>query len=105
MSLATREYQEKRNFIRMKVDTPVIVIVEADDQTFEGKCRDLSGGGLLVELPSALPVGTVARVAIQSNHGHSPMLQARAVVSRIESRLDTTEQPCLIGMEIEEMLS
>lgn len=105
MSLANREYQEKRNFIRMRVDTPIRMVLESDGQTLEGKCRDLSGGGLLVELPTALPVGTRGRVSIQSTHGHSPMLQATVIVNRVEAQLDTTEQPCLVGMEIEEMLS
>ncbi|ACR12703.1 PilZ domain-containing protein [Teredinibacter turnerae] len=104
MSLANREYQEKRNFIRMRVDTPIQMVLEADGERFEGKCRDLSGGGLLVELATALPVGTRARISIQSSHGHSPMLEAIALVNRVETQLDTTEKPCLIGMEIEELI-
>jgi len=104
MSLAKRDFEEKRNFIRMKVDTPVTIHVDSGDSQYQGICRDLSGGGLLVELPAALPVGTVAEVSIKSHHGHSPMLQARAVVTRVEAQPDTTEQPCLLGMEIEEVL-
>lgn len=104
MSLASRDYQEKRNFIRMKVDTPVRVLLSNGDEQLEGICRDLSGGGLLVELSEPLPVGTLVEVSIQSHHGHSPMLQARACVNRVESQPDTVAQPCLLGMEIVEVI-
>ncbi len=103
MNLANKDYQEKRNFIRMKVDTPVSIQLVSGDETYQGVCRDLSGGGLLVELATALPVGTVAEVSIKSNHGHSPMLQAKAIVSRIEAQPDTAE--CLLGMVIEEVIT
>ncbi|WP_075185716.1 PilZ domain-containing protein [Teredinibacter haidensis] len=105
MNLANRDYQEKRNFIRMKVETPVTIDLINSDEHYEGLCVDLSGGGMLIEAPSAMPVGTRAKVSIKSSHGHSPMLQARVVVSRVEAQPDTTERPCLLGMEIEEVIS
>ncbi|WP_188150322.1 PilZ domain-containing protein [Teredinibacter waterburyi] len=104
MSLASRDYQEKRNFIRMKVDTPVSMQVQSGSDSYEGICRDLSGGGLLVELDTALPMGTEVEVTIASSHGHNPMLKAKAVVSRVESHPDASAQPCLLGMEITEVL-
>jgi len=105
MNLANRDYQEKRNFIRMRIETPVDIIVTRENEQFQGICRDLCGGGLLVETPTALPVGTAAEVSIQANHGHSPMLHARVRVSRVVAQPDTTERPCLLGMEIEEILA
>lgn len=105
MNFASRDYQEKRNFIRMKVDTPVDVQVLAKGEHFHGKCRDLSGGGLLVELPTALPVGTEAEVSIKSTHGHSPMLQARVRVSRVDAQPDSIAHPCMLGMIIEEVIT
>ncbi|WP_185231839.1 PilZ domain-containing protein [Teredinibacter franksiae] len=105
MTLANRDYLEKRNFIRMKVDTPIDILLTRDHESLQGICRDLSGGGLLVEVPTALPIGTSAEVSIQSSHGHSPMLHARVRVSRVEAQPDTTARPCLLGMEIEEVLA
>jgi len=105
MNFANRQYQEKRNFIRMRVDTPVSVHVLTDDQHSQGICRNLSGGGMLLELPATLPVGTQAAVSIKSTHGHSPMLQARVRVARVDAHPNSSEQPCLLGMVIEEVLN
>jgi len=98
-----REFQEKRDYIRMKVDTPVSVQVISDGETLDGVCKDLSGGGLSIELSRTLPVGTVAEVAIASKHGHTPMFTARATVTRIEAV--PSGSSCLLGMKIEEVLS
>ncbi|WP_045860588.1 PilZ domain-containing protein [Teredinibacter purpureus] len=100
MHLVSRDYQEKRNFIRMKVETPITINLTSHDEAHQGVCIDLSGGGMLVEAPAAIPIGTIADVSIKSDHGHSPMLQARVVVRRVESRPDTKMHPCLLGMVI-----
>lgn len=105
MSELSRDYQEKRNFIRMKIDTPADVVVEGGGESHEGICRDLSGGGMLVELSNALPVGTQAVVRIQSSHGHAPMLEANTRVSRVETNLGDTSSPCLLGLEITDLIS
>ncbi|PCK08374.1 MAG: pilus assembly protein PilZ [Alteromonadaceae bacterium] len=100
-----REYNEKRNYIRMKVDAPVNVKVHTDGNVLQGVCRDLSGGGLQVELDKALPSGTKVEVVIASAHGHNPMLKAIATVTRVISQPTSGESPCLIGMEITEVLN
>ena len=105
MNSISRDYQEKRNFIRMKVDTPVSVTLETEGKRFEGVCRDLSGGGMLVELASALPVGTRLQVCIESNHGHSPMLKAEVEVTRVVAQPGEEQHPCLLGMEIVAVLN
>jgi c-di-GMP-binding flagellar brake protein YcgR len=105
MSVLSRDYQEKRNFIRMKIDTPADIIVESDGSSHEGVCRDLSGGGMLVELANALPVGTSVVVKIQSSHGHAPMLEAVSQVTRVETNLGDEASPCLLGMQITEVIS
>ncbi len=105
MNLVSRDYQEKRNFIRMRVDTPVSIDVKNGDETLSGKCHDLSGGGLQVELGTVLPVGTEVEVSIASSHGHNPMLHANAIVTRVVSQPESESQPCLLGLEIKEMLN
>lgn len=99
-----REYQEKRNFIRMKVDTPATVTITSEGNQHSGTCRDLSGGGMLVELDAALPVGTTVEVSIASTHGHSPMLRAEAEVTRVVAQPGAEANPCLVGLEILRML-
>lgn len=104
MNLTHRDFEEKRNFIRMKVETPVTITTQAKSGEIKGLCRDLSGGGLMVEIDSALPVGAIVEVCIASQHGHNPMLKAKAEVTRVSSSLGRKERPCLVGMEIMHML-
>ena len=101
MSLANRAYSEKRNFIRMRIDSPVDIHLEEEDD-IQGLCCDLSGGGMAVEVSRALPVGTALTISLSSSHGHSPMLKARAHVARVSAGPNET---CVLGLEIDELLS
>ena len=83
MSSIDRAYDEKRNFIRMQINTPAQVSLESNGENFSGVCKDLSGGGMLVELEKAVPVGDEVEVTISSPHGHSPMLKALTKVTRV----------------------
>ncbi|WP_086931210.1 PilZ domain-containing protein [Agarilytica rhodophyticola] len=105
MNTANYGYREKRNYIRMKVDTPVAIVCCHDGSSVEGICRDLSGGGLMIELNTTFPVGTQMEVTISSGHAHNPILKAKTEVTRIISQPDSEEQPCLLGMQILEVLS
>ena len=101
MSLARHDFSEKRNFIRMKIDTPANIKVHAEGIDLEGICRDLSGGGMLVEVDKALPSGSELEVTIASEHSHSPMLRAKTRVSRV---IGGPNDKCTLGLEITEML-
>jgi c-di-GMP-binding flagellar brake protein YcgR len=105
MKTANKDYQEKRNFIRMKIETPAQVELQEGTKSFQGICRDLSGGGMLVELDTALPVGSKVKVQIASGHGHSPMLEALTEVARVVAQPGAEATPCLLGLEIKEVLS
>lgn len=100
MNLASRSYQEKRNYIRMKVETPIDLVLR-EDQSLQGICHNLSGGGMLISLSSPVPVGTELQATVSSNHGHNPMLTARVRVNRVESNPSQTYQ---LGLEIIRML-
>ena len=102
MDLANnRDYIEKRDFIRMKIDTPAKVTVTDDQGDFTGICRDLSGGGMSLDVEKVVPVGTEIRVVIASDHGHNPILKARAKVTRVEA--DHSGR-CTLGVQIIDML-
>ena len=105
LSISSRSYQEKRNYIRMKINAPVRLTLAADGRTLKGLCRDLSGGGLLVELNTVLPVGTRAEVMIASSHGHSPMLNAVAEVTRVNAKPEKDDTECILGLQIIEVLN
>ena len=115
MSRLEQSFKEKRNFIRMKVDTPITVKNAEGDEIPGGHCLDLSGGGMLITVPSAMPVGSEIEVSLSSHHGHSPMLRARARVNRIVSSAIAaaqaqkdepaeTDQICKVGLEILAMM-
>ena len=105
MVMASRDYQEKRDFIRMRVETPVQITLLDGEESYSGTCVDLSGGGLLVEMQTLLPVGTLLEVNIASQHVHSPMLRAKTKVARVVSQPESEEQPCKLGLEIEEVIT
>ena len=100
MNLANRSYEEKRNFIRMRVDTPVDVTL-GQQRHWEGKCHNLSGGGMLISVPEALPLGVELEVTVSSNHGHHPMLKALTKVCRVAPQ---TPQDYRVGLEILSLL-
>ena len=82
-----RHYTEKRNFIRMQVDTPATVTLSTSGGQREicnGICHDLSGGGMLLTLDKQLAVDTEVFVSITTNHGHQPTINARCSVSRVQ---------------------
>ena len=96
MNLANRTYDEKRDFIRMRVDTPVAVKLDQQHQ-WEGTCHNLSGGGMLISVPESLRLGTELEVTVSSHHGHHPMLKALTRVRRIHPQ---AQQECCVGLEI-----
>jgi c-di-GMP-binding flagellar brake protein YcgR len=98
VELSTRNYHEKRSFIRMKLDCPAQVTCINDD--FSGVCSNLSGGGMLLVLEKPVEVGNECVVRISSHFGHGPMLKARAKVNRAISY----QGKCHAGLSIIELL-
>lgn len=102
MGINDKPYSEKRDFIRMKIGAPLNAKIAADSETIEGLCLDLSGGGLQVESPKSLAVGTEVEVEVSSDHGHNPTLKATAKVVRA-TQSDTDNH--VLGLEIINILS
>lgn len=96
MNLAGRNYEEKRNFIRMKVDTLADVRLDPLRQ-WTGKCHNLSGGGMLISLAEPLPLGMELEVTVSSSHGHNPVLKALTRVCRVNT---LKPQECRVGLKI-----
>lgn len=101
MSLSDRDYDEKRNFIRMQISAPTDVLITREDgSTIHGTCQNLSGGGIHLMIDQAITVGETATVKIASEHGHKPMLEAKAKAVRCAAEGDQFN----VGMEITEMI-
>ncbi len=101
MGMSDRPYSEKRDFIRMKIGAPLNARLAAASDLIEGLCLDLSGGGLQVEVPQPLAVGTEGEVEVSSGHGHNPTLKARV---RVVRNTPGESGNHLLGLEIIQIL-
>ncbi|MDH4566617.1 PilZ domain-containing protein [Pseudomonas sp. BN414] len=81
MSLDDRNYSEKRDFIRMQVQSKAIL--EHAGQQFPARCLDLSSSGMQLEVSAELSVGDRVRVLIPSEHSSLKGLEADAEVVRV----------------------
>lgn len=101
MTITERSYEEKRDFIRMKVDT-IVSFTRADSkERYEGRCRNLSGAGMLLETDKKLSVGDRLSVVVPSEGpGFSP-LDASVEVVRVDPIPDMHKY--LVGVVIHKM--
>ncbi|MFC3608895.1 PilZ domain-containing protein [Stutzerimonas tarimensis] len=95
MSQIDRSYSEKRDYIRMRVETPGTLIHGA--KSIPIICLDLSATGMQIEANARLQVGDRVGVRIESGHDSLRGLDAEAEVVRVSS-LDGERQS--IGLTI-----
>lgn len=84
MSQTSRDYSEKRDFIRMRVDADVVLIHEGDQ--ISGVCIDLSSSGMQVEAPRPFTVGDRLTVRIDSDHAALSGLEADTEVVWVKAQ-------------------
>jgi hypothetical protein len=85
MILTERKYEEKRNFIRMKVDTMVSFQRADGKERYEGRCRNLSGAGMLLETDKKLQIGDRLKVTVPSEGPDFSPLDASVEVVRVDA--------------------
>ena len=81
MSQKDRDYSEKRDFIRMRVEAAVTL--EHGDTKLAGTCIDLSSTGMQVLAGTQLQMGDKVRVLIPSEHSELKGLDAQTEVVRV----------------------
>jgi hypothetical protein len=81
MSQNDRAYSEKRDFIRMQLETQVTLYHA--DQEIQAQCLDLSSTGMQVEANCQVAMGDQVKVHIPSDHGELKGLDAQAEVVRV----------------------
>ena len=81
--MSERSYEEKRGFIRMKVDTMVTFTKVDGKERYEGRCRNLSGAGMLLETEKKLEVGDRLKISIPSEGPDFAPLDAVIEVVRV----------------------
>lgn len=96
-NLNSRTYDEKRDFIRMKVDTEVILTLDDSQTELKGYCRDLSGTGMLIEVEEAISEGTQCSTTLPSGNDAFPSLDATIKVLRCKRLEESRYQ---LGAEI-----
>ena len=84
MSQTSRDYSEKRDFIRMRVDAEVSLIHEGD--LVPAVCIDLSSSGMQLEAPRSFKVGDRLSVRIDSDHAALKGLEADTEVVWVKAQ-------------------
>jgi hypothetical protein len=74
MSLNDRSYEEKRDYIRMRVEADVTLVYAG--QVIPAVCIDLSSSGMQVQAPRTFSVGDKLSVRIDSDHAALRGLEA-----------------------------
>jgi len=101
MSMGSKNYTEKRDFMRMTIDTAITLTYSEPAQELEGLCKDLSGTGISIEVDNAIPIGTECKVTIHDGYTNFSKFQAVVVVKRINS---IENERYLLGASISEMI-
>ena len=95
-----RDTSEKRDFIRMHVDTVVELFADGSDQRMEGRCVDLSATGMAVEMDRELGEGQRVHTSLPSNNPDFPPLETVSTVLRSEPM---NEGRWRVGLRIDEV--
>ena len=86
MSQTSRDYSEKRDFIRMRVDADVSLIHQGDQ--VPAICIDLSSSGMQVQAPRLFKVGDRLQVRLDSDHTALKGLEADTEVVWVREQDD-----------------
>lgn len=82
----SRDYDEKRDFIRISVDCGLTFREKQDDAEEEGQARNLSGRGMMFIAPRELPVDEMLEVTITPENEVTPPLHAMVKVVRVDKQ-------------------
>ena len=98
MESIDRTYNEKRDFIRMQVNSPLDIRHEGKD--YQGICKDLSGAGMLIETDQLFEIGAHLEISIQQQGETHLPFHATAEVTRIEGE---SGEGHILGLSIKEI--
>lgn len=98
MAITEKNYSEKRNFIRMKINTEITL--ETAEGRITGLCKDISGSGLLIEVDREFPIGTTLLAHINSHSDLHPPFRATCETTRM---LVNDSGKYFIGLTVKEI--
>ncbi len=91
-----RTYDEKRDFIRMRMDAPIRLVVGAQQRELNGRCIDLSGTGMCIEVDEPLNVGEEILAYLPSQQEQFAPLHAAIRINRQKVDLDSYKYGAVI---------
>ena len=97
-----REYDEKRDYIRIDVDCKIQYSLPDAGQSETGKVTNLSGRGMMFIVENLLEVGNRLEVRIQPENTITPPLHANVSVVRVNKQRH--EDGYEVGAVIQEIL-
>ncbi|MFY9180332.1 MAG: PilZ domain-containing protein [Venatoribacter sp.] len=100
MSVSSRDYSEKRDFIRMQVSSPAVIALN-DGSRYNLNCTDLSSTGAQLVASQPLPLNQTAQLTISSGGGSTRDLEAEVTICRVGQSEDGSYQ---IGVSIDKYL-
>ena len=95
-------YDDKRNFYRMLLNSEVTITVmddEANSKIF-ATCRDLSATGMAIEMTHPLEMGTNVRMKIDSLNSNVQAFDATGKVVRV---FEENPESYLVGITIQDL--
>lgn len=96
-----RDYDDKRNFFRMMVNSTCELLIEdGSNRTMNAVCKDLSATGMSLETDDEVGANVQMTVSIESSGSQIPALTAKVRVVRCTA---TTDSTYIVGVEIIEM--
>ncbi|MGB1198692.1 MAG: PilZ domain-containing protein [Thalassotalea sp.] len=95
-------YDDKRDFYRMMVNSDVTVTIIDDEanSTLLATCRDLSAAGLAIEMSHPMELNTEVKVNIDSANSSVQSLNVKGKVVRVN---EEAPDSFLIGINISEL--
>lgn len=66
MSFHDQQYNEKRDFLRMQIETAAVLRLTALGETFDVTCQDLSSQGVQLKVDREIAPGTSIELSIPS---------------------------------------
>ncbi len=98
MSQNDRDYTEKRDYIRMRLETQVTL--NHGGQSVPALCRDLSSTGMQIEAQCQAKIGDRVSVLIPSSHDSLKGLETEAEVVRVTDLEDGRQ---ILGLAVTSM--
>lgn len=81
----TQDYEEKRAFLRMQVETEVSFSIKGERGSYNGVSQDLSASGLLMVSATAPDIGSELDIELSTSNKQLPPFVAEGKVLRVEA--------------------